>query len=91
MANVSEWVKIEGDAVQASLQQAHDKVSHAQGGVVLDFSSLRRMDTTVVSALEALLVSADENGVKLALRGVNIEAYKVLKLSRLSSRFSFVS
>ena len=34
---------------------------------------------------------ADEKGVKVALRGVNVHVYKVLKLVKLASRFSFVN
>jgi len=34
---------------------------------------------------------ADDKTVKIVLRGVNIEIYKVLKLVRLTRRFSFVS
>ena len=34
---------------------------------------------------------ADDKGVKVVLRGVNVGVYKVLKLVKLTSRFSFVS
>jgi hypothetical protein len=34
---------------------------------------------------------ADEKAVKVALRGVNVDVYKVLKLVKLTRRFSFVS
>jgi anti-anti-sigma regulatory factor len=44
----------------------------------------------VVQALEELADRADEKGIKVALRGVNVDVYKVLKLVKLSSRFAFV-
>ena len=34
---------------------------------------------------------ADEKGVKVVLRGVNVDVYKVLKLVKLASRFSFLA
>jgi anti-anti-sigma regulatory factor len=33
----------------------------------------------------------DEKGVKVVLRGVNVDVYKVLKLVKLTQRFSFVN
>jgi ABC-type transporter Mla MlaB component len=90
MATISEWVKIESETLSTSLKQAHQKVSLAQGDVVLDLSSLLRLDTETLLGLEELLSFADEKQVKLAMRGVTIDVYKVLKLSRLSSRFAFV-
>ena len=57
----------------------------------LDFSAVRRVDTAGLSALEELAAIAEGRGVKLALRGVNSEVYKVLKLAKLGPRFSFLS
>ena len=58
--------------------------------MTLDFSSVRRIDASVVRAMEELADRAKEKDVKVALRGVNVDVYKVLKLVRLASRFSFV-
>jgi len=44
-----------------------------------------------VRALQTLAATADEKTVKVVLRGVNIEIYKVLKLVKLARRFSFVT
>jgi hypothetical protein len=33
--------------------------------------------------------AADEKAVKVALRGVHVDVYKVLKLVKLTPRFSF--
>jgi anti-anti-sigma regulatory factor len=63
----------------------------ADGELVLDFASVRRIDPSTVNEMETLASIADEKGVKLVLRSVNVEVYKVLKLVRLAHRFSFVS
>ena len=57
----------------------------------LDFSSVRRLDTGGLRALEDFVGAADGKTVKVTLRGVNVDVYKVLKLARLSSRFSIVN
>ncbi len=82
---------IDVERVAQSLQQAGEKVEPGAGEVVLDFSDLRRVDPSGLRALEQLARMADEKSVKVTLRGVNVEVYKVLKLSRLTSRFSCMS
>jgi anti-anti-sigma regulatory factor len=59
--------------------------------MVLDFSTVRRVDPAALSAMEELAAVAEGKDVKLALRGVNIDIYKVLKLAKLVPRFSFLS
>ena len=59
--------------------------------LVLDFSDVERVDPSALRAIEAFAVAADEKSVKAVLRGVNVGIYKVLKLARLSSRFSIVN
>jgi len=41
--------------------------------------------------MEELACIADDKGVKVELRGVNVAVYRVLKLVKLASRFSFVN
>jgi hypothetical protein len=41
--------------------------------------------------MEALAGAADDKGIKVVLRGVNVDIYKVLKLAKLSSRFAFAN
>ena len=57
----------------------------------LDLSAVRRLDTAGLRALEDFAGAADGKTVKVTLRGVNVDVYKVLKLARLSSRFSIVN
>ena len=90
MATIAVWTKIdEEDAVEA-LREAGDKLDAANGEITLDFSSVQRIDASMVRAMEGLANLADEKGVKVALRGVNVGIYKVFKLVKLSGRFTFV-
>ena len=88
MATVAEWLKIDGDNVRESLQLAGEKLNHAEGEFVLDFSAVSRINSVGLAALAKLAAQADEKAVKLILRGVNVDIYKVLKLARLSPRFT---
>jgi len=91
MAMIAEWVRIDGERVVQALQDAGEKLDTGDGEVILDFSSVHRIDPGAVRAMEKLADMADDKTVKIVLRGVNIEIYKVLKLVRLTRRFSFVS
>jgi anti-anti-sigma regulatory factor len=71
------------------LQEALAKLDSAGGELILDFSSVRRIGTGAIGSMERLAVAAEDKAVKVALRGVNIDVYKVLKLVNLTPRFSF--
>jgi anti-anti-sigma regulatory factor len=83
-------LKIDGEAASHVLQEAREKLDNADGEVFLDFSSVRRIDPSALRELEELASIADDKAVKLVLRGVNVDIYKVLKLVKLTSRFSFL-
>lgn len=89
MATSTVILKIDERQLIALLRDAAHKLETAQGGTSLDFSSVRRIHPSAVQALEDLARVADEKGVKVELRGVNVDVYKVLKLVKLSRRFSF--
>jgi anti-anti-sigma regulatory factor len=91
MATIAEWLRIDAERVIEGLEDAREMLDSANGELVLDFSSVRRIDPGAVRALQALAATADEKTVKVVLRGVNIEIYKVLKLVKLTRRFSFVT
>jgi anti-anti-sigma regulatory factor len=91
MAMIAVWLKIDEERVVQALQEAGKKLDGVEGEVVLDFSSVRRIDASAVRAMEGFADTADDKAVKVALRGVNVGVYKVLKLVKLASRFSFVS
>ena len=57
----------------------------------MDFSSVRRIDSNALVAMEELAGMADQKAVKVVLRGVNVDIYRVLKLMKLAPRFSFLN
>lgn len=61
------------------------------GETVLDFSSVRRIDSIALHTLEEFARVADDKAVRVLLRGVNVDVYKVLKLVKLTQRFAFVN
>jgi anti-anti-sigma regulatory factor len=73
------------------LRDVTEKLEEAGSGVILDFSAVHRIDSATLRAMETLAIAAREKSIKPALRGVNVEVYKVLKLARLTSQFSFVN
>jgi len=91
MAMMAECLKIDEERVVQSLQEAGQKLDSAEEEVSLDFSSVRRIDASALMALEEFANRADYKGVKVALCGVVVSVYKVLKLVKLTSRFSFVN
>ncbi len=91
MATIAVWLKIDEERAVQALQEAAEKLDSVEGEVTLDFSSVRRIDPSALRALEEFAGIADDKGVKVVLRGVNVGVYKVLKLVKLGSRFSFVS
>jgi anti-anti-sigma regulatory factor len=91
MAMMAVWLKIDEERVVQALQEAAEKLDGVEDEVVLDFSSVRRIDAGGLRGIEEFAGIADDKGVKVALRGVNVDVYKVLKLVKLASRFSFVN
>ncbi len=90
MATIAVWTKIDEESAVDALREAGDKLDAANGDLTLDFSSLQQIDASMVRAMEKLATRAEDKGVKVALRGVNVNVYKVLKLVKLSGRFVFV-
>lgn len=90
MAETAEWVKLDEENAIQTLLATGDKLELANDEVVIDCSGVRRLDSTVLRVLEELADKANAKAVKLALRGVNVDVYKVLKLAKLASRFSFI-
>jgi len=85
-------IKLDPERLAHALrQEAVEKVNCAEGEVVLDFSSVLRIDPNVIRAMEELADVADARPAKIVLRAVNTDIYKVLKLVRLTQRFSFLS
>ena len=91
MAMIAVFLSIDEERVVAALQEAGGSLDRTQGEAVLDFSSVRWIDSSALEALEEFICIADEKAVKVVLRGVNVDIYKVLKLVKLTRRFSFVN
>ena len=73
------------------IQEAIEKVNRGESQVILDFSSVLRIDASVVGAMEELAGLADGKSVKVVLRAVNTDVYRVLKQLKLTQRFTFVT
>ena len=91
MTTIVEWHKVAGTHLAQELKNAQEKLGSTDSEALLDFSDVVRIDPSGLHAIESLFDAADRNGVKVALRGVNVAVYKVLKLAQLASRCSFVS
>lgn len=91
MAMISVVLPIDGERVVDALQAAAEKLDGADGEAVLDFTCVHRIDPSALRALEELAGRADDNAVKVVMRGVNVDVYKVLKLVKLAPRFSFLT
>lgn len=82
---------IEAEGLAASLKEGGRKMTGTEGDVVLDFSSVKRVDPAALTALTEFVDTAAAKSVKVELCGVDIDVYRVLKLARLTRRFSRVS
>jgi anti-anti-sigma regulatory factor len=91
MEMIAVWLKIDEERLCETLEEACDKLDTADGELMLDFSSVRRIEPAGVKSLEHFATAAQQRSIKVAMRGVNIDVYKVLKLVDLTSRFTFVS
>ncbi len=91
MAIMAVWLKVDEERIVQALQEAGERLDSSEGEVVLDFSSVLRIDASGLRAMEEFAGTADDKGARVALRGVNVAVYKVLKLVKLASRFSFAN
>jgi anti-anti-sigma regulatory factor len=81
-------VEIDEKRVVVALKESCEQLDGAVGEVMLDFSSVPRIDPSGLTAMEALADAAADKGIKVVLSGVNVDIYKVLKLAKLTQRFS---
>ena len=91
MANVADWLKVDSEQVAQSLQEAARKLESADRELVLDFSSVARIDAPALAILHAMSEASTSKGLKITLRGVNVDIYKVLLLAGVSSHFVFLN
>ena len=89
MATNAKYLSIDGQHVVLALQEAREKLAGAEGELALDFSAVRRIDTAALKAMKELAGMAEAKALKIVLRGVDGDVYKVLKLIGLTARFNF--
>ena len=81
-------LKIDANNVISDLKQAEESLD-ARQELALDFSGVTRIDSAGLQAVQRFAHRAEDKKTKVALRDVNVNVYKTLKLARLTSRFSF--
>ena len=91
MATIAESLRIDSAGIGSLLRQAREELKRATSNVVVDFSSVHRIDPRSLGMLEQLASEAESKNLKVALRGVNVDVYKVIKLAQLAPRFVFQS
>jgi anti-anti-sigma regulatory factor len=89
MTMIADWLEVDGNHVSEWFQQT--KLENSKEEVWLDFSAVRRIDPRGLNAMEDFASATHEKSIKVVLRGVNVDVYKVLKLAKLTARFSFVN
>ena len=90
MATSSLLTEVKAEDLAECLARASQKLDDANGEMLLDFSQVCRIDPAALKALLDLASAAEPKKVKVILRGLNVDVYKVLKLMKLASRFSYV-
>jgi ABC-type transporter Mla MlaB component len=91
MATIALLLKLTEETASPLLREAGQKLDGPEAEVVVDFSSLLRITAGELNLVEEFVGKSDAKGVKVVLRGVNVDIYKVLTLTNLASRFSFVN
>lgn len=89
MATIAVFLTLDERQASSALQEAAGRLEDKGGEVVLDFSSVRRIDSGSLRALEQFADAAGKKEVRVVLRGVNVSLYRTLKLVKLAQRFSF--
>ena len=91
METVAVQLAIDPKRVQAGLEKARTMLDKASGELILDLTTVPRLAARDLQSLDGLAAVANQKGVTIVLRGVGTTLYKVLKLMKLSSRFSFAN
>lgn len=81
-------MKIDANNVMADLLEAEESLEGREE-LALDFSGVTRINSAGLEGLQSFAHRAEDKKTKVALRGVNVNVYKTLKLARLTVGFSF--
>lgn len=89
MASKAASMQEKDESLIHSLKDALKKTETAEGELLLDLSRTPRIDSAELKMLEELGAKAQHKNIKVILRGVNVDIYKVLKLGKVAPRFTF--
>lgn len=87
----SENIVVNGERVAETLKELCGCLSPNGSDMLLDFFLVQSIDPAAIEGLEQLAEAAKLASVKVILRGVNVEIYKVMKLSDLTDKFLFIN
>jgi anti-anti-sigma factor len=91
MATGAAAVEIDATCVATALQEVLRNLETAETEIMLDFSAVHRMDASALRALQQLADAAEEKKIKVVLRGISAEVYRVLRLLDAAQRFSLAN
>ena len=91
MATIAVLLKADEKNLSDILRGARQKLESEGGELVVDLSSLRRVDASSLLAMQEFATMAQGEGAKLVLRGVSVDLYRVMKLVKLTAAFSFTA
>jgi anti-anti-sigma regulatory factor len=83
------WLILDEKSLIAVLRDAAQNLQGNECELGLDFILVRRLDSSALQAIEEFAGAAEEKGIKVVLRAIDPYVYRVLKLMKLTSRFSF--
>jgi anti-anti-sigma regulatory factor len=85
------FLSIEENNLISAFEKARQAMDGEAQQLGVDLSCVHRIDSAGLNAIQDLAHRADEKKVKVVLRGVNVNVYKMLKLARLTRHFSFAN
>ncbi len=91
MAMTAVFLNVDETRLVSTLRETGENLDGTESEVALDLSSVTRIDSNALRAMEELVRIAEKKNVKLTLRAVNVDVYKVLKLVKLTRWLSFVN
>ncbi len=85
----SVWPLAGAEGVARAFEDLAGRWETVDGELTFDFSGVRKVDVAGLRAMSALAAKAADGKVKIALKGVNVDVYKALKLVGLTTAFVF--
>jgi len=83
--------KVDQSSLVQDLKVAREKLDGADGELVLDFSTVHRIDPAALKIMEELAGAAEGKSVKIVLYGLSVDVYKAFKLGKLAGRFNYLN